>query len=200
MTDRLTVHDTINLQAIIIKATKARPAPTPINTVPSGRLDFCMYGAFEVGGTVWVGYTIVEEEEVEDEVEDKVGREESDEPEDEAAAELAAELVIEGRSLDEAAALSVVEAAAVASVVVAAASVSEVAAAVSVVVSAITEVRRLDIRRAANRWPSRRDIRRRMVGISAEMNESVIVLCMRSSRPCVQEDRGCTLNTEMRAQ
>lgn len=30
-------------------------APTAMKTVPSGRLDCCMYGALEVGGTVAVG-------------------------------------------------------------------------------------------------------------------------------------------------
>lgn len=34
---------------------KARTAPTQMNTVPSGRVDFFMYGALAVGGTVGVG-------------------------------------------------------------------------------------------------------------------------------------------------
>lgn len=32
-----------------------RAPPTAMKTVPSGRLDCCMYGALEVGGTVAVG-------------------------------------------------------------------------------------------------------------------------------------------------
>jgi hypothetical protein len=35
---------------------KPRKAPTMMNTVPSGRLDFVMKGAFLVGGTVGSGY------------------------------------------------------------------------------------------------------------------------------------------------
>ena len=33
-------------------------APTAMKTVPSGRLDCCMYGALEVGGTVAVGMSV----------------------------------------------------------------------------------------------------------------------------------------------
>lgn len=43
------------LHAITMTATKPRKAPTPMKTVPSGRVDFCMNGALAVGGTVGGG-------------------------------------------------------------------------------------------------------------------------------------------------
>lgn len=38
------------------RPTNPRTAPTQMKTVPSGRFDFCMYGAFDVGGTEGAGY------------------------------------------------------------------------------------------------------------------------------------------------
>lgn len=48
-------HATMARHANSEKAINPRAAPTPINTVPSGTLDCCIYGAFDVGGTVAVG-------------------------------------------------------------------------------------------------------------------------------------------------
>lgn len=44
-------HDVRIRHAIITTATNAITAPTIMNTKPSGKSVFCMYGAFCVGGT-----------------------------------------------------------------------------------------------------------------------------------------------------
>jgi hypothetical protein len=42
-------------QTRMLMPKKPRMAPTMMKMVPSGRLDFCMKGAFAVFGTIWVG-------------------------------------------------------------------------------------------------------------------------------------------------
>lgn len=55
-TERLTDHATIARQASRARPIRPSAAPTAINTVPSGVLVVCMYGASAVGGTVTMGY------------------------------------------------------------------------------------------------------------------------------------------------
>ena len=54
-TERWRDQATMPRQARIIRAMRARAAPTQMKTVPSGRLDFCMKGASAVGGTLGAG-------------------------------------------------------------------------------------------------------------------------------------------------
>jgi hypothetical protein len=49
------VQATAPRQARMTRPKRPRTAPTAMKTVPSGRLDLCMYGAFAVGGTEGVG-------------------------------------------------------------------------------------------------------------------------------------------------
>lgn len=58
-TDRLIDHATKARQASTDSPMNPRAAPTAINTVPSGRFDCRMYGAFSVGGTVATGIEYV---------------------------------------------------------------------------------------------------------------------------------------------
>lgn len=53
-------HATIARQIRTDNPMSPSAAPTAMKTVPSGRLDCCMYGALEVGGTVAVGMFVRE--------------------------------------------------------------------------------------------------------------------------------------------
>ena len=55
LTDRCSDQATRPRQARTSRPIKPRAAPTHMNTVPSGRDDFCMKGASAVGGTVGAG-------------------------------------------------------------------------------------------------------------------------------------------------
>jgi SH3-like domain-containing protein len=55
LTDRLMLHATRTRQSKTHAPKKARVAPTAMNTVPSGRDDFCMNGASAVNGMTRVG-------------------------------------------------------------------------------------------------------------------------------------------------
>lgn len=55
LTDRCSDQATRPRQARTSSPTKPSAAPTHMNTVPSGREDFCMKGASAVGGTVGAG-------------------------------------------------------------------------------------------------------------------------------------------------
>ena len=55
-TDRRSDQATMARQTIATRAKKPRAEPTAIKTVPSGRLECCMKGAFAVGGTLGAGY------------------------------------------------------------------------------------------------------------------------------------------------
>lgn len=54
-TERFTDHATMPRHARIASPIAPRTAPTAMNRVPSGMLDFCIYGASAVGGTVTTG-------------------------------------------------------------------------------------------------------------------------------------------------
>ena len=51
LTDRCNDQATRPRQSRTDRARKPRMAPTAMKTVPSGAVETCMYGAFEVGGT-----------------------------------------------------------------------------------------------------------------------------------------------------
>lgn len=55
LTDRCSDQATRPRQARTNTPIKPRAAPTHMNTVPSGREDFCIKGASAVGGTVGAG-------------------------------------------------------------------------------------------------------------------------------------------------
>lgn len=55
LTERWSDHATMPRQARTAAPKKARMAPTQMNTVPSGRSDFCINGALAVSGTFWSG-------------------------------------------------------------------------------------------------------------------------------------------------
>src|SRR5436190_5080342 len=54
-TERLIDQATKTRQANTDKPNKPRAAPTAMKIVPSGRFDFCLYGALAVDGTAGVG-------------------------------------------------------------------------------------------------------------------------------------------------
>lgn len=53
-------HATIARHARTDNPMNPSPAPTAMKTVPSGKLDCCIYGALEVGGTVAAGISVRE--------------------------------------------------------------------------------------------------------------------------------------------
>lgn len=55
LTERFMLHATRPRQRSTHAPMKARTAPTAMKTVPSGKADFCMNGAFAVYGTTIVG-------------------------------------------------------------------------------------------------------------------------------------------------
>jgi hypothetical protein len=70
-TERFTDHATIARQASRVRPTSPSAAPTAMNTVPSGALLSCIYGALAVGGIVTIAPPVVvvveeEEEDVDD--------------------------------------------------------------------------------------------------------------------------------------
>lgn len=74
-TERFTDHATIARQASRVRPISPSAAPTAMNTVPSGALLSCIYGALAVGGIVTIALpvvVVVEEEEEEEDVEDVV--------------------------------------------------------------------------------------------------------------------------------
>ena len=68
LTERFTDHATRARHARTDNPITPSAAPTAIKTVPSGVLDFCMYGASAVGGTVTMGISESEEVDVVEEV------------------------------------------------------------------------------------------------------------------------------------
>lgn len=59
-TERFTDHATMPRHARTERPIAPRTAPTAMKTVPSGAVDFCIYGALLVGGTVTTGWLSVE--------------------------------------------------------------------------------------------------------------------------------------------
>lgn len=53
--ERRSDHATIARQAMAKRAKNPRAEPTAMNTVPSGKFDFCINGELAVGGTVGAG-------------------------------------------------------------------------------------------------------------------------------------------------
>lgn len=66
-TERFTDHATIARHASRVRPISPSAAPTAMNTVPSGALLSCIYGAFAVGGIVTTAPAVVVEEEDVDE-------------------------------------------------------------------------------------------------------------------------------------
>ena len=60
LTERWSDQATRHLQRMTERANSPNADPTAMNTVPSGSEDFCMKGAFAVGGTVILGVAIEE--------------------------------------------------------------------------------------------------------------------------------------------
>jgi len=60
LTERWSDQATRHLQRMTERANSPNADPTAMNTVPSGSEDFCMKGAFAVGGTVTLGVGIEE--------------------------------------------------------------------------------------------------------------------------------------------
>jgi hypothetical protein len=69
-TERFTDHATIARHASRVRPIRPSAAPTAMNTVPSGALLSCIYGALAVGGIVTIAPVVVVEEDEEDEEED----------------------------------------------------------------------------------------------------------------------------------
>ena len=70
-TERFTDHATIARQASRVRPISPSAAPTAMNTVPSGALLSCIYGALDIGGIVTIAPLVVvvveeEEEDVDD--------------------------------------------------------------------------------------------------------------------------------------
>lgn len=55
-TERWSMHAMMARQSRTARPMAPRMDPTQMKTVPSGRFDVCIYGAFAMGGTVGAGY------------------------------------------------------------------------------------------------------------------------------------------------
>lgn len=65
-TERFTDHATIARHASRVRPISPSAAPTAMNTVPSGALLSCIYGALAVGGIVTIALPVVVEEDVDE--------------------------------------------------------------------------------------------------------------------------------------